>query len=59
VRDDDDVVQASADTLDIVGEAAAEPAPQSNAGNNNGAATTPIVPLAAGGPSTQTSRLRN
>jgi len=59
VRDDDDVVQASADTLDIVGEAAAEPAPQSNASNNNGAATTPIIPLAAGAPSTQTSRLRN
>jgi signal transduction histidine kinase len=60
VRDNDDVVQSSAESPDIVGEAAAEPAPQNNAGNNNsGAVTTPIVPLAAGGPSAQTSRLRN
>ena len=50
VRDNDDVVQSSAESPDIVGEAAAEPAPQNNAGNNNsGAATTPIIPLAAGG----------
>jgi signal transduction histidine kinase len=60
VRDNDDVVQSSAESPDIVGEAAAEPAPQSSARNNNsGAVTTPIVPLAAGGPSAQTSRLRN
>src|ERR1700730_5611974 len=60
VRDNDDVVQSSAESPDIVGEAAAEPASQSNARNNNsGAVTTPIVPLAAGGPSAQTSRLRN
>ena len=52
VRDNDDVVQSSAESPDIVGEAAAEPAPQSSAQNNNGgAATTPIVPLAAGAPS--------
>jgi len=62
VRDNDDVVQSSAvpNTMapcatDIVGEAA-EPAQQNNVG---GAATTPIVPMAAGGPSAQTSRLRN
>jgi chemotaxis protein histidine kinase CheA len=68
VRDNDDVVQSSAvpttmapcatserpESPDIVGEAAAESAPQ-----NNGATTTPIVPMAAGGPSPQTSRLRN
>src|ERR1700730_4946088 len=49
VRDNDDVVQSSAESPDIVGEAAAEPASQSNARNNNsGAVTTPIVPLAAG-----------
>jgi signal transduction histidine kinase len=60
IRDSDDVVQSSADSPDIVGEAAAEPAPQSNARNNNsGAVTTPVVPLAAGAPSAQTSRLRN
>jgi DNA topoisomerase VI subunit B len=58
VRDNDDVVQSSAESPDIVGEAAAEPAPQSSA-RNSGAVTTPIVPLAAGGPSAQTSRLRN
>jgi nitrogen-specific signal transduction histidine kinase len=58
VRDSDDVVQSSAESPDIVGEASAEPAPQNNA-QNNGAATTPIVPMAAGGPSPQTSRLRN
>ena len=62
VRDSDDVVQSSAVpttmapcATDIVGEAA-EPAQQNNVG---GAATTPIVPMAAGGPSPQTSRLRN
>ncbi len=60
VRDSDDVVQSSAESPDIVGEAAAEPAPQSSARNNNsGAATTPIMPLAAGAPPAQTSRLRN
>jgi signal transduction histidine kinase len=59
VRDSDDVVQSSAESPDIVGEAATEPSPQNNAGNNSGAVTTPIVPLAAGGPSAQTSRLRN
>src|SRR5580704_18505365 len=60
VRDNDDVVQSSAESPDIVGEAVADPAPQSSARNNNsGAVTTPIVPLAAGGPSAQTSRLRN
>jgi len=58
IRDNDDVVQSSAESPDIVGEAAAEPAPQNNA-QNNGAATTPIVPLAAGAPSAQTTRLRN
>ena len=58
VRDSDDVVQSSAESPDIVGAAAAELAPQNNA-QNNGAATTPIVPMAAGGPSPQTSRLRN
>jgi hypothetical protein len=62
VRDNDDVVQSSAVPItmapcatDIVGEAA-EPAQQNNVG---GASTTPIVPMAAGGPSAQTSRLRN
>jgi signal transduction histidine kinase len=69
VRDNDDVVQSSAvpttmapcatserpESPEIVGEAA-EPAQQNNVG---GASTTPIVPMAAGGPSTQTSRLRN
>jgi nitrogen-specific signal transduction histidine kinase len=59
VRDSDDVVQSSAESPDIVGEAATEPSPQNNAGNNSGAVTAPIVPLAAGGPSAQTSRLRN
>jgi len=61
VRDNDDVVQSSAESPDIVGEAAAEPAPQTNAQNNGGGATTtPIVPMAAGAPSTPTtSRLRN
>jgi signal transduction histidine kinase len=43
-----------------VGEAATEQAPQDNAQNNGGgAATTPIIPLSAGAPSAQTSRLRN
>ena len=70
IRDNDDVVQSSAvpttmapcatserpESPDIVGEAAAEPSQQNN---NSGAVTTPIVPLAAGGPSAQTSRLRN
>lgn len=68
IRDNDDVVQTSAvpttmapcetserpESPDIAGEAAAEPAAQ-----NNRAATTPIVPLAAGSPSAQTTRLRN
>jgi len=70
IRDNDDVVQSSAvpttmapcatsegpESPDIVGEAATEPASQNNDGR---AATTPIVPMAAGGPSPQTSRLRN
>src|ERR1700722_7522117 len=66
IRDNDDVVQSSAvpttmapcerpESPDIVGEAA-EPAQQNNVG---GASTTPIVPMAAGTPSAQTSRLRN
>jgi signal transduction histidine kinase len=59
VRDNDDVVQSSAESPDIVGDAAAEPAPQNNVRNDSGAVTTPIVPLAAGGSSAQTSRLRN
>jgi signal transduction histidine kinase len=60
VRDSDDVVQSSAESPDIVGEAATEPSPQDNTQNNGGgAATTPIMPLAAGAPSAQTSRLRN
>src|SRR5271166_6045334 len=45
IRDNDDVVQSSAESPDIVGEAAEAPAPQNNA-QNNGATTTPIVPLA-------------
>ena len=66
VRDNDDVVQSSAvpttmapcerpESPEIVGEAA-EPTQQNNVG---GASTTPIVPMAAGTPSAQTSRLRN
>jgi signal transduction histidine kinase len=62
VRDNDDIVQDSAVpttmapcATDTVGEAA-EPAQQNN---NSGAATTPIVPMAAGGPSAQNPRLRN
>src|SRR5258707_900827 len=59
VRDNDDIVQSSAESPDIVGEAA-ESISQNNAQNNGGGAnTTPIVPMAAGGPSAQTSRLRN
>jgi hypothetical protein len=73
VRDSDDVVQSSSvpntmapcatserpESPDMVGEAAAESAPQNNAGNNNsGAVTTPIVPMAAGA-NPQISRLRN
>jgi hypothetical protein len=59
IRDSDDVVQSSAESPDIVGEAAAEPAPNNAGRNNSGAVTTPIIPLAAGAPSAQTSRLRN
>jgi signal transduction histidine kinase len=45
------------ESSDVVGEAATEPAPQNN--NGGAAVTTPIVPLAAGASSTQTTRLRN
>jgi nitrogen-specific signal transduction histidine kinase len=54
-----DSADQSSESSDVVGEAAAEPAPQTNPGNNNGAVTTPIIPLAAGAPSAQTTRLRN
>src|SRR5271156_5994908 len=54
-----DTADQSSESSDVVGEAAAEPAPQNNAGNNSGAATTPIISLAAGAPSAQTTRLRN
>jgi signal transduction histidine kinase len=57
-----DNAEQSGESSDAVGEAAAETAPQNdnNAQNNSGgAATAPIIPLAAGAPSAPTTRLRN
>jgi signal transduction histidine kinase len=58
VRDNDDVVQSSTDEtpVDAGAEATTELSPHNNSG---GANTTPIVPLAAGAPSSSTTRLRN
>ena len=58
VRDNDDVVQSSTDEtpVDAGAEATTELSPHNNSG---GANTTPIVPLAAGAPSSPTTRLRN
>jgi signal transduction histidine kinase len=58
----DSAGQSSDETLDeaIVEGTSTEPLPGSDAQNHSGrAATTPIVPLAAGGSPAQTSRLRN
>jgi signal transduction histidine kinase len=61
-RDTDDVVQSSAelpaDESSAVSGGELSPTAASQ-DNRTGANTTPIVPLAAGAPSTQTTRLRN
>jgi hypothetical protein len=57
-----DSADQSSEASDVIPETAIDPAPQddNNAQNHGGgAATAPIVPLAAGAPSAQTSRLRN
>src|SRR5580692_8595516 len=56
VRDNDDVVQSTDESMNAGAEATTELSPQNNGG---GANTTPIVPLAAGAPSSPTTRLRN
>jgi len=58
VRDNDDVVLSSTDdtAADASVEVAAQPVPQNNGG---GANTAPIVPMAAGAQSNESSRTRN